>query len=58
MVETLVAAWAERVQEELRSLLEKAGRTNEEFERAYLEAKKKKKRERRAALKIIRKKWG
>ena len=58
MVETLVAAWAERVQEELRSLLEKAGRSDDEFERAYLEARIREKRERRAALKIIRKKWG
>ena len=58
MVETLVAAWAERAQEELRSLLEKAGRSDDEFERAYLEARIREKRERRAALKIIRKKWG
>ncbi len=58
MVETLIITWAERAHEELRSLLEKAGRTNDEFERAYLEARIREKRERRAALKIIRKKWG
>ena len=58
MIETLITAWAERVQEELRSLLEKAGRSDDEFERAYLEARIREKRERRAALKIIRKKWG
>lgn len=51
-------AWVERAQEELRSLLERAGRTNDEFERAYLEARIREKKERKAALKIIRKKWG
>ena len=58
MIETLMIVWAERAQEELRSLLERAGRTNDEFERAYLEARIREKRERRTALKIIRKKWG
>lgn len=58
MIETLMIAWVERAQEELRSLLERAGRTNDEFERAYLEARIREKKERKAALKIIRKKWG
>lgn len=53
MIETILMSWAEQAQEEIKGLLEKAGRSNDPMEKAYYEARIRERRERKAALRIL-----
>ena len=53
MVEMILKSWAIDAQAKIDAFLERAGRSNDEFERAYLEARIREQRERKAALRIL-----